>query len=632
MRKLFGSLRFRLIASYLLVVLLAMGVAAGLAGVALDRAFLDVLRENLLAQVQRVAQTIEAGGAGDMATVGVVGGESADEAYSQVTNVLPGYHTRVIDEEGVVILDLSPAEALTQEEAPSALSQAQYRQLQANLDILPEDTRGRSVAIPLAERPEIQSALAGEPATAVRAYSWAPDRRVLYAAYPVRTPNNASPPVGGTEGGTVRSVVYVASPLPRFSLTVLPTAFGPQVLGGALLAILLAGLAGFLLARTLTRPLRQLTDAAAALARGELAPTIPPSSTDELDRLGVAFNTMNASLAVAQEALAAQARQREAILHGLADAVVAADAAGEVILANPAASMLLEAASEPLNDLIRRTLGSGESQVAEIAAQAQVFEVLTTPLRDEGGEIGGAVAVGHDVTAYRQLDRLRTSFVSDVSHELRTPLTAIQGFVETLQNGAANDPTVRDRFLGTIAAETERLTRLANDLLLLTRADAGRLDLHLAPTDLVARARRAVEHLEGRAQEKRIAVTVEPSTDPASVLADVDRVHQVLVNLLSNALKFTPPGGRVVVSFARADEQVSCTVADTGPGIPAGEMPHLFERFYRGDRSRARQGTDGSGLGLAIVKAIVEAHGGRIWVESGPGQGSRFSFTLSPAS
>jgi signal transduction histidine kinase len=620
MRKLSNSLRSRLIASYLLVVLLAMGIAAVLAGFALDRAFLDVLRENLLAQAQRVAQTIEVGGAGDIAIAGIVGGESAAEGYLQSVNVLPGYHARVIDEEGVVILDLATADTVAQEEPPSTSSQDRYGRLLTNFDILARDARGRSGAIPLAERPEIQSALAGEPATAVRTYSWASDRRVLYAAYPVRI----------SEDGVV-SVVYIASPLPRFSLTVLPTAFGPQVLGGALLAILLAGLAGFLLARTLTRPLRQLTDAATALARGEPAPAIPPSSTDELRQLGTAFNTMNANLTVAQEALAAQARQREAILHGLADAVVAADAAGEVILANPAASMLLEAASEPLYDVIHRTLDSGEPQVAEIAAQAQVFEVPTTPLCDEGGRIGGAVAVGHDVTAYRQLDRLRTSFVSDVSHELRTPLTAIQGFVETLQNGAADDPAVRDRFLGTIAAETERLTRLASDLLLLTRADAGRLDLHLVPTDLAACARRAVEQLEGHARERRIAVTIEPSSDSTSVLADADRIHQVLVNLLGNALKFTPPEGRVVVSFAHADGQVSCTVADTGPGIPAEEILHVFERFYRGDRSRARKGADGSGLGLAIAKAIVEAHGGRIWVESELGQGSRFSFTLSPA-
>ncbi|MFN2271574.1 MAG: ATP-binding protein [Anaerolineae bacterium] len=609
----FRSLRFRLIVSYLLVVLLAMGIAAGLAWAALDRAFLGVLRENLLAQAQRVAQVVEAGGAGDMVTAGVIGGEFATDWYSQSSNVLPGYHTRVVDEESVVILDLATAEAVTQEEAPAALSRDRYGGLLTNFDIRAEDARGQDVAIPLAERPEIQSALTGEPATAVRAYSWAPDRRVLYAAYPVRSSDDS-----------VVSVVYVASPLPRFSLVLLPTTFGPQVLGGVALAILLAGLAGFLLARTLTRPLRQLTDAASALARGEPAPAIPPTSTNELDRLGTAFNTMNANLATAYEALAAQARQREAILHGLADAVMATDTSGEVVLANEAASALLEAAPQSLHETIQRALEDGESQAAEIAVLSQIFELLTTPLWDEGGDISGAVAVGHDVTAYRQLDRLRTNFVSDVSHELRTPLTAIKGFVETLQDGAADDPEVRDRFLNTIAVETERLTRLTNDLLLLTRADAGRLDLHLAPVDLADCVRRAVVQLEGRASEKQSAIVTDLPDDPVSVQADADRVHQVLVNLLDNAIKFTPPGGRVTVSVS----EHTVTVADTGPGIPADEIPHIFERFYRGDRSRARQGADGSGLGLAIVKAIVEAHGGQIWIESEPGQGAAFTFTL----
>jgi signal transduction histidine kinase len=333
---------------------------------------------------------------------------------------------------------------------------------------------------------------------------------------------------------------------------------------------------------------------------------------------------MNANLATAYEALAAQARQREAILHGLADAVMATDTSGEVVLANEAASALLEAAPQSLHETIQRALEDGESQAAEIAVLSQIFELLTTPLWDEGGDISGAVAVGHDVTAYRQLDRLRTNFVSDVSHELRTPLTAIKGFVETLQDGAADDPEVRDRFLNTIAVETERLTRLTNDLLLLTRADAGRLDLHLAPVDLADCVRRAVVQLEGRASEKQSAIVTDLPDDPVSVQADADRVHQVLVNLLDNAIKFTPPGGRVTVSVS----EHTVTVADTGPGIPADEIPHIFERFYRGDRSRARQGADGSGLGLAIVKAIVEAHGGQIWIESEPGQGAAFTFTL----
>lgn len=728
------SIRSRLIVSYLLVIFVAMGIAAALALTALDRAFLDVMRENLLAQARRVAQTVESDAAGDLTvaqqaapqavpdtpgwtadsegnsyyaratdqkgavafelsgvanyvttpytaelalagspyspTANVAAGYETrvidqqgrvvleltgdvnrflvtqhpdsqlptPDPYLQALNVQPGYHTRVIDEEGVVILNSqaayppdaleSPTGTYTHQVDPArsgsdeSLSNDRYAQLQTNLGIRAEGLgESESASSSLLSRTEVQSALAGEPATELRSYDWAPTRRILYAAYPVR----------GSDGG-VTSVVYIASPLPRFSLGLLPDYFGPQVLGGASLAILMAGMTGYLLARSLTRPLRCLTEAASALARGERAPPIPPTSTDELDTLGTAFNTMNANLAAAHDALAAQAQQREAILHNLADAVLAADACGEIILANPAASALLEIAPDRLREAIQLTLESGDSLATEVRVRDQVVELLTTPLRDEEAQLSGIVAVGHDVTAYRQLDRLRTNFVSDVSHELRTPLTAIRGFIETLQDGAADDPDARARFLSTIAAETDRLTRLTNDLLLLTRADAGRLDLHLAPIDLVAAAKQAIAQLDQRAHEKQVAVTVEVPESPARVLADADRIHQVLVNLLDNALKFTPTGGQVSVSFGHVEALVSCTVTDTGPGIPAEEIPHLFTRFYRGDPSRARSGGDGSGLGLAIAKAIVEAHGGRIWVETDPDQGASFSFTLPPAS
>ena len=629
--KMFKSIRSRLIASYLLVILLAMGITAALAWSALDRAFLDVLRQNLLAQARRVAQTVEAGETGDLITPDTGAAPPAPEPYSQAANVLPGYHTRVVDDEGVVVLDLAAADALTVSETLTSPPLTRYRELASNLGIPPTDERGQSTLTPLLSRPEVQSALGGEPATAVRSYDWAPQRRILYAAYPIRSPEGTSSPLGGTEGENVISVAYIASPLPRLNLSLLPTTFGPQVLGGACVATLLAGLAGLLLAHKLTRPLRHLTDAASALARGEPAPPIPPVSVNELNRLGAAFNTMNANLTTAHNALAAQARQREAILDNLADAVLAADATGEIVLANPAGSALLEVASQSLHEEIRRTLALGEPHATEITTQARVVELLTTPLHNEKGHVSGAVAVGHDVTAYRQLDRLRTNFVSDVSHELRTPLTAIKGTIETLQDGAADDPTVRDHFLHTVATETERLIRLTNELLLLTRADAGRLDLHLAPTDLVASARRAVAQLEGRAHEKHIAITIEPPDVLPPALADADRIHQVLVNLLDNAVKFTPARGQVSISFGRTGEQVCCSVADTGPGIPGDEIPHLFERFYRGDRSRTRaESESGTGLGLAIARAIVEAHGGHIWLESEPGQGTSVTFTLPP--
>jgi signal transduction histidine kinase len=609
------SIRSRLIASYLLVILLAMGVAAGLAWSALERAFLDVLRENLLAQARRVAQVVESGGAGSLVTADVSVLESAP--YSQMSNLAPGFHMRLLADEGLVALnDLSVTSIIT----------ASDEMQRARQDGAPDRTY---TPAELLDRPEIASALAGEAATGVRAFDWAPDRRILYAAYPVRAPD-----------GSITSVAYVASPIPRFSLSLLPTTFGWQIAGGVGLAIALAGVAGVLLARRLTRPLRRLTDAAAALARGEPAPPIPPEATEELDRLGAAFNTMNTNLGTAHATLAAQARQRETILHGLADAVLAADAAGEIVLANPPASTLLEIAAAPLRDALRQTLAAGEPHAAEITARSQVYELLVTPLRGEDGRVSGAVAVGHDVTAYRQLDRLRTDFVSDVSHELRTPLTAIKGTVETLQDGAAEDPAARDGFLRTIAAETERLIRLTNDLLLLTRADAGRLDLRLAPVDLAECARQALDQLEAHAREKSITLTLESPDAPTLALVDADRVHQVLINLLDNAIKFTPAGGRVTVTVeaglvpAQGDHEGRpyITVADSGPGIPAAEIPLVFERFYRGDRSRARaENESGAGLGLAIARAIVEAHGGRLWAESTPGHGTRFTFTLPPA-
>ena len=591
------SIRSRLIASYLLVVLLAMGIAAGLAWAALDRAFLGMLRENLQVEACRLAEAIELVKTGELTTLNNLTQQSIPGAYSPSANVQPGYHECIIDNEGTVI-------SLGQSLDDTGTAQQQINEGCQSPAIL--------------SRAEIQSVLSGEPATAVRTYDWAPDQRVLYAACPVRL-----------ENGTVGGVYYIASPVPRLTLGLFPTYFGAQALGSILIAVILTGIAGALLARTLTQPLQRLTRAASHITRGETAAPIPPVSTTELNRLSEAFNTMNSKLSHALDALATQARQREVILDGIADAVVAADASGEIVLANPAASMLQESAPGSLQQIIQKTLDSGEVQTAEITLRDQVFEILTAPLRGEDGQINGAVAVGHNITTHRQLVRLRTNFVSDVSHELRTPLTAIKGLIETLQDNAADDPAVHDRFLNTIASETERLIRLTNDLLLLTRADTGRLILDLAPIDLVAAVRRAVGQLEERAREKHIEVSVEPPKPPAQAFADPDRIHQVLVNLLDNAIKFTPTEGDIRITFGGDETQISCTIQDSGPGILGEEIPMLFERFYRGDRARARgEDESGTGLGLAIAKTIVDAHSGRIWVESEPGSGTAFTFTL----
>ena len=263
------------------------------------------------------------------------------------------------------------------------------------------------------------------------------------------------------------------------------------------------------------------------------------------------------------------------------------------------------------------------------------------PLRptgqDELGQLSRTFIAMRD--RLQAVERMRAQFVTDVSHELRTPLTAVKGSVETLRDGAVDDPAVRERFLASIESETDRLIRLVNDLLILSRADAQALTLRRRPVDLRAVVRSTAEKLTPRMVVNGVHLAVELPGTPLTTSADPDRVEQVLVNLLDNALKHTPAGGKVTVegyglkvegggiepltpdlcppppTLLPDGEWVILSVADTGEGIPAADLPHVFERFYRADRSRSRE-RGGSGLGLSIAKALVEAHGGRIWLES----------------
>jgi signal transduction histidine kinase len=229
---------------------------------------------------------------------------------------------------------------------------------------------------------------------------------------------------------------------------------------------------------------------------------------------------------------------------------------------------------------------------------------------------------------------MRTDFVSNVSHELRTPLTAIKGLVETLRDGAVDDREVRDRFLTTIEDETDRLIRLVNDLLVLSKADSQALKLKRKPLDVRDLIKRSVRKLAPQLEEKGVLLEVSASDEPQLVLADADRIEQVLVNLLDNAIKYSPEGGRITVAIdekSPALEMVGVAVRDEGLGIPAEDLARVFERFYRVDRARSRDG-GGSGLGLSIAQAIVEAHGGEITLRSEEGQGTTVHFTLPRAS
>ncbi len=279
--------------------------------------------------------------------------------------------------------------------------------------------------------------------------------------------------------------------------------------------------------------------------------------------------------------------------------------------------------------LLARAIASPLRRLTEAAgavAQGQFDQQVPAGSRDELGRLSRAF---NDMTArLRAARQMQVDFVANVSHELRTPLTSVKGTVETLRDGAVDDPEVRDRFLETVERETDRLIRLVNDLLLLSRADSEALNLRREPLDLAELARTTVERLEPQAEVQGLTLRVVTNPSAPLAWADPDRVEQVLVNLLDNAVKYSRPGGSVTVCIEAGPEgNALAQVRDEGIGIPAADLARIGQRFYRADRARSRT-RGGSGLGLAIARALVLAHGGQLWVESQENEGTVVSFSL----
>lgn len=283
-------------------------------------------------------------------------------------------------------------------------------------------------------------------------------------------------------------------------------------------------------------------------------------------------------------------------------------------------SLLSRAIARPLHQL---TLAAGA------VAGGNLEEQVAVSGPDELGRLGQAF--NEMVRRLRAARQMQTDFVANVSHELRTPLTAIKGTVETLRDGAVDDPAVRDRFLGTVEDETDRLIRLVNDLLLLSRVDSEALNLQLDAVDMGQIIAGATDRFRRQVEQGGLAwrVKVDPSTPPA--LADADRIEQVMTNLLDNAIKYSHVGGSIEIHAGpESDGNIGVDVKDSGIGIPAEDLERIGERFYRADRARSRA-AGGSGLGLAIARTLIEAHGGRLQISSTPGQGTTVTFTLPPA-
>ena len=411
----------------------------------------------------------------------------------------------------------------------------------------------------------------------------------------------------------------------------------------ALVGVIGSLAASFLMARSIAGPVRGVAEGARRLARGDLDHRVRTSSLRETRELNDAFNQMAVRLRDLVLGLDSERSLLSLVMETMADGVIVLDSDSRIRLINRAAQWLLDAdirstrgralaeivRDHELLELAASSARTGQIQRAEIELlhQRRFLHAIAAPISTDTRR--GVLLTLQDVTPLRLAQNTRREFVSNVSHELRTPLASVRAMVETLDGGAIHDTEVAQDFLSRIESDVERMTAMVDELLELSSLESGQMPIHLAPVELRDVAGKVIERFESRAASRRVKLLSRIPDDLPYLMADAGKLDQILTNLVENALKFTPEGGHISLSAKTVREGVRIEVADTGIGIPREHLPHIFERFYKVDRSRRDVGT---GLGLAITRRLAEAHGGDIAVSSIEGEGSVFTFNLSRAS
>jgi two-component system phosphate regulon sensor histidine kinase PhoR len=514
----------------------------------------------------------------------------------------------------------------------TALVDALHEQLNARVTLIAAD--GSVIAdAPAASsgnllaRPEVQAALASGQGASERA-SAATGEDSFYVAVPFGPPTAPS------------GVARIGVPLTSIAQAQarLATVVGAAALLAAAMALALA----ITIARRMTRPLLDLRTMAARLAGGELTVQVPIPPDEEVAALAQDFNLMASRLRQLLASVETERQRLATVLSTMADGILMVSRDDQVTLANQAAHKLVllpeTALPVPLD-----TLMTGASLLPTVRAvrredadaQPTVIDEIVTPdtqralraliTRLPTPQDDQMLVVLQDLTEVRRVEQARRSLMVNLSHDLRTPLASLQAMIETLQDGALDERAAALDFLRRMDEEVQSLNRLVNEVLELSRIETGQLELYRAETELGELLERAAARLEAQAQQSDIGIELDVAADLPLPNVDASRIEQVLLNLLQNALNFTPSGGSVTLAAALDDDHIVVRVQDTGIGIAPDDLPHIFERFYKADRARSSGGT---GLGLAIAKHLVERHGGQIWAESQLGQGTTVSFTL----
>ena len=598
MRRLFKTIQWKMVVIYMLLILLAMQFIGAYFARQVESYYLNSFSGALNAQGSLLASLLEA----DMRSL--EGEEqNAEQTRQDIDNLINnlvkinGTHVQVIDQTGTVI----------------------------------STTEDRSIVGQRTSQPEVTVALLGTRSEAMR-IDPRTGARVKVLVLPIK----------GEQ--IVYGAVYMVASMEGTYTTI--RKMNGILASGTMIALVMTAVLGFVLARTITRPVKDMTRQARAVAEGDFDRSVKIYSDDEIGQLGMAFNHMTYRL---KDAILQEEEEREklaGILRNMTDGVIAANRDGQIILLNRSAEEMLQVKME---DVVagKRTLydllGLPPEEEMPLHRQQEplliemmlgdreevILRVTFTPLQHDSGKKGGIIAVVADVTEQQRMEQQRREFVANVSHELRTPLTTIKSYLEALLEGAVEDRELSNRFLRVTMSETERMIRLVNDLLQLSRFDSQKLQLHCKPVDLNQLLRYAADRfsMQSEQQEVRFSLDIPDSLPP--VFIDPDAINQVLDNLLSNAVKYTPKGGEVVLhaSVIPSRRRVQITISDTGIGIPSRDLKRIFERFYRVDKARSRaQG--GTGLGLAIAKELVQAHGSEIEITSEWNVGTTVSFCV----
>ncbi|MCM3665336.1 ATP-binding protein [Mesobacillus subterraneus] len=412
------------------------------------------------------------------------------------------------------------------------------------------------------------------------------------------------------------------------------------ILLAAGVAIVLTTIFAFFLSTRITSPLRKMREAAFEVARGKFDTKVPILTHDEIGELATAFNQMGRQLKFNMNALSQEKEQLTSILSSMADGVITFNRDGTILITNPPAELFLrywyyeqglasentDAVPSEVMELFQLAVNTEKEQTGEVTAQGRTWVIIVSPLYNKRF-IRGAVAVVRDMTEERKLDKLREDFIANVSHELRTPISMMQGYSEAIVDDIAQTDEEKKEMAKIIYDESLRMGRLVNELLDLARMEAGHILLNLESIEIEPYLNRIIHKFHGLAKEKGIELSLKLDAEEQFFRFDPDRIEQVLTNLIDNAIRHVPDSASVVISGRTDERGLYFEVSDQGPGIPEEDLPFLFERFYKADKSRTR-GVSGTGLGLAIAKNIIDAHRGNIAVKSKLGQGTTFSFFI----